>query len=162
LRGLETALIPLGPAEGEIGTHLGQPNAPDQLARRVENQPPGMTQWSIRAAPQITEDVGAHVVRPAFDAVYRHVGEQTLVGDLCALQVEGKDDGLAARPGVARALAGTDQIEGLVIGRETETVRVRNVLLGSHNARGFGSSGPLKPIAFSARSTVTSGGSRSN
>ena len=94
MRGLETALIPLGPAEGEIGTHLGQPNAPDQLARRVENQHPGMTQWSIRAAPQITEDVGAHVVRPAFDAVYRHVGEQTLVGELCALQVEGIDDTL--------------------------------------------------------------------
>jgi len=38
--------------------------------------------------------------------------------------VEGVDDALAAPPGVARPLAGADQVEGPVIGRKAEPVRV--------------------------------------
>jgi hypothetical protein len=106
--------VALRPAEGEVGAHLRQADAADQLALHREAQHPGITQGRIRADPQIAEHIGPHAVGAAFDAVQHHVGEEALVSDLLVLHVEGIDDALPARADIARAAAGADDVERLV------------------------------------------------
>src|SRR4029077_801201 len=65
--------IALWAAKTQIGAHFRKPNAADQLACGVEHEYPGVAERRTGAAPQITGNVGAHPVWPAFDAVDRHV-----------------------------------------------------------------------------------------
>jgi hypothetical protein len=116
LAGSHEQAIALGTAKTDVRAHFRQTNPSDQLGRRIKHQDAGIAERRARAAPQMPGNVRAHAIRPAFDAIYSHVGEQPLIDDFGALHVKGIDISVAAGPGVARALASADHVKGLVVG----------------------------------------------
>src|SRR5205823_10503971 len=84
----------------------------------------------IARAPQIAADVTAHAVRPALHAVDHEIAEQLLIGELViGADVEHMHVALAAGAAVARPLAGRDDVQLLVVGREREPVGIGHLLL---------------------------------
>src|SRR5207253_6927802 len=94
----------------------------------VADRAPGIARY-----PQVTVDVAARAVGAALDAVDHAVGEQLLVRQLVVgADIEDMDVALAARTGVAGALAGRDYVELLVVRREAEPVRIRDLIFADH------------------------------
>src|SRR5207237_9107307 len=101
--------VPLGPAKANIAADLGQTDTPDDLALRGPDGHAAVAHSAagIARAPQIAVDVAAHAVRAALHPIDHEVAEQLLVGELIVIaDVEDVHLALAARPGVARPLAG--------------------------------------------------------
>src|SRR6202158_2623432 len=133
-RGHEQA-VALGPAEADVAADLGQPDAPDELALRVPHRDAAVTDRAPRVAgaPQVAVHVGAHAVRPALHSVDHEVAEELAIGELVVrAHIEGRHVAFTAGSRVARALAGADHVELLVVRREAEPVRIRHLVLAHH------------------------------
>src|SRR5262249_32171387 len=133
-RGHEQA-IALGTAEADVAADLGQADAPDQFALRRPYRDAAVADRATGVArrPYVAEDVAAHAVGSALDAVDHAIGEQLAIGYLVVrADIEGIDLALAARPRVTRPLAGADDVELLVVGREADPVGIGHLLLGDH------------------------------
>src|SRR4029077_205671 len=73
----------------------------------------------------------ANAIRPALHPVDHAIREELVAGQLVIrAYIEDIDVALVTRAGVARPLAGADDVELLVVGREAETVRIRDLFLG--------------------------------
>src|SRR5262249_6526053 len=123
-------------AESDVGAHLRQPDAAQQLAVGIphrhtavpETAPAGI---AVARDPEVAVDVRAHTVRTTLDPIDHEVAEQLLVRHLVVgADVELVHVAVAARSLIARTSPGTDDIELLVVGREAEPVRVRQLVLG--------------------------------
>src|SRR5262249_25157912 len=132
LTGGHEQAVPLGPAEADVAADLREPDAPDQLAPRgpdgdaaVADGAPG-----VARAPHVALDVTAGAVRAALHPVDHEVGELLVARQLVVgAHVEDEHLALAARPRVSGPLAGGDDVELLVVGREDEAVRVGGLAL---------------------------------
>src|SRR6266702_2657828 len=145
-RGHEQA-VALGAAEADVAAHFGQADAAEQLAFRRPHGDAAIAHGAagIAGGPDIAIDVAAHAVRSAFDAVDREVGKPLAVRELVVgADVEHEHVALAARTGIARSLAGTDDVQLLEIGREAEAIGIRHLFLGHHE---IDAAGRIDPIA---------------
>src|ERR1700730_14779183 len=106
--------------KAHIGGDLRQMDAADQLGLRVPHRhsivPDGTA--GVARAPQIAVDVAAR--RPARTSPINHeIGEELLIGELVGWpNIEDVYVAFAAAPGIARARAGADHVELLVVGRK--------------------------------------------
>ena len=75
-------MVVLRSAERQVGAHLRQPDAAEQLAIRREYEDAGVSERRIRTAPHIAERIGAHPVRTALHAIDLHVSEHALAAEL--------------------------------------------------------------------------------
>src|SRR5689334_7953558 len=115
--------VALGPAEADVAAHLGQPDAPDELAlgrpdrhAAVANRPPG-----VAGGPDVAVHVAPDAVGSALDAIDHEVAEHLAVGRLVVgADVEDVHVALAARAGIAGPLAGAHDVELLVVWREAK------------------------------------------
>src|SRR5262249_34666011 len=111
---------------------------PEQLAVRIPRGAPAVAEpapagIAVARDPEVAAHVGAHAVGAALDAVHHEVAEELLVRHLVVgAQVEDVHVALAALMRVARAAAGADDVELLVVGREAEPVRIRDLALADY------------------------------
>src|SRR6266536_6297194 len=108
-------VIALRAAKRNVGTHLGQADAAEQLALRIEHYHAGIAEWTVRTAPDVAGHVATHSIRPAFHTVHHHVEELAPVRRLAALHVECVDGTRAAIVAVTWPFAAGDHIRRLVI-----------------------------------------------
>src|SRR3954447_934257 len=115
-------VIALRAAERDVGAYLGQTDAADQLALRVVDKHASIAERPVRAAPEIAGHVGTHAIGPALHAVGREVKEVAPIGHLRSLDIERMDGARAAGMAVAWSPPRAAHVEGLVVGREAESV----------------------------------------
>src|SRR5207253_417006 len=104
-------------AEAEIAADFRQPDAAEQLARGRPAGGAAVAQVAagIARAPDVAQHVAAHAVGPTLDVVDHEVGEALAVAHLVVgADIEHEHVVLAAGAGVARPLAGADDVELLV------------------------------------------------
>src|SRR5262249_62157041 len=88
---------------------------------------------AVARDPEVSAHVGAHPVGTALHAVHHEVAEELLVRQLViGAHVEDVHVAVAARVRIARAAASADDVAPLVVVREADPVRIRNLTLGDH------------------------------
>src|SRR5439155_8996281 len=125
--------VPLGTAEADVAADLRQPDATDELGLRRPYGHAAVAHAAagVRRAPHVAVHVAARAVGAALDAVHHEVAEELAVGQLVvAAHVEHVHLALTAGAGIPGALAGADDVELLVVGREREPVGVGHLVLG--------------------------------
>ena len=111
--------VELGASEAQIGAALGQPDAADGRAFRIEHEHAVQrVAPHAPAAPEIAVDVAANAIRRAAGT---SVDEEPLVLQAAAIHVEGED-----LP--RRHRAGFDEVENRLIGRKAKAVRPEHAL----------------------------------
>src|SRR5207302_8203723 len=123
---------PAGATEADVGADLREGDAGGQPALGASHRYRGGAHGAagVARAPEIAVDVAPHAVRAALHAVDHEIAEELPVGDLVVrADVEGVHLALAAGAGVARTFAGADDVELLVVRRERQPVRIRDLIL---------------------------------
>ena len=130
--------VPLRATESQVGADLRQTNPSKQLAVRGEDNHTRIAKHGVGTDPQIAEHISAHSIRSALHPVHRHVGESTHAAQFGPIDIERKHVAAAARAGIARTLARTDDIQRLVVRRETQAVGIGELVLGNHHIQPSG------------------------
>ena len=127
---------PIREADIPAFVYFRQPDASNQLALRRPYRHAAVTDGTAGVArgPDISVDIAAHAVGTAFHPVNHTIGEELLVGHLVVwTDIKHVDLTLTAWTSVAWSFARADDIEFLLVGRQQNPVRIRDLLFGDND-----------------------------
>ena len=102
-------MIPLGPAETDIGAAFRQTNAADQLAIGIPHRDAGIAQDDVGTGPDISRPVHPHAVGMAINPIHHAFGEAAQAGDFAARDIADMD-------------AAADDVDALIVRRKTDAI----------------------------------------
>ena len=124
-----------GPPNAHVRAHLGQADAADEHAVRIPDRDAVVADGAsgVARAPDVAVDVAACAIGTALDAVDHEVAEEPPVRDARLFATSNENiSRVPAGTCVAGSAAGADDVQPLVVGREHEAVRIRQLILADH------------------------------